>query len=117
MEPNPSLNSPHKKPLWNRVDLWIMKRPYVEFVLTKYVGYGVVAAGLFILLQFFWRAATTWAESTDDISKSLLAIGIIVAAPFAVWRIVISLRQAQAALQQAAAAATQANTSREGNFT
>ena len=86
-------------------------------VVAFFVISTVVLAGLWILGQFVWQVFMHPPKDFEDISRRLIAIGIIVAAPFAIWRIIISHWQARAAQHQARAAARDADTSREEHYT
>lgn len=107
---------------WNCIDFsWVTKPPIfvvgIVYATAGLITLFVVVAGLVVLAQFLGQVLAIAPKDFEDTSKRLLAIGVIVAAPFAIWRILISHWQSRAARAQAAAADRQADTSREAHFT
>lgn len=86
------------------------------YALLTLMGLLVLFSGFLIVCQFV-RYSLIPPENFDDVSKRLLAAGVLVAAPFAIWRIVISFQHSRAALVQAAAATRQADIANQVHFT
>jgi uncharacterized protein YjbI with pentapeptide repeats len=118
----PKAPAPDSASGWKCFDTAWLTSPSVTVAGLAYALGGLVAlciliAGLLILIQFIGEAVTTAPKDFEDVSKRLLAVGVLIAAPFAIWRIIISHWQARAAQAQAEAANQQAATSREAHFT
>lgn len=115
-------SEPPKGSGWALLDLSYLRRPSSSLVGLGYaivvlVGIPIVIAGLWILGQFLVQTFTTAPKDFEDTGRRLIAIGVITAAPFAIWRIIISHWQARAAQAQAAAVARQADVAREEHYT
>ncbi len=87
------------------------------YAIVGLASLAIMVAGGLILFQFVFQTLNAPPKDFEDISRRLLAVGLIVAAPFAIWRIVVSHWQARAAQAQAAAAARQADVAREEHYT
>lgn len=115
---------PRPKPAdgWSVFDFSLLLHPPaalagVLYAVVALAAAAVIAAGFWILLQFVVQAFASAPKDFEDTGRRLLALGLIVAAPFAIWRIVISHWQARAAQTQATAAARQADVAREEHYT
>lgn len=113
---------PQKAAGWAVFDSSFLVNPPASFAGLVYaiiglVALAIIAAGCWILSQFVLQTLTTPPKDFEDIGRRLLAFGLIVAAPFAIWRIVVSHWQARAAQTQAAAAGRQADVAREEHYT
>jgi hypothetical protein len=107
---------------WQLLDLSFLSKPPPAFAGFVYAVVAiafvvVLVTGLWIVCQFVHQSLSVPPKDFEDISRRLLAIGVIVAAPFAIWRILVSHWQARAAEQQAVAAARQADVAREEHYT
>lgn len=103
---------------WHVVDWTPLKEPpgwlagivyFLLFLLLLFLG----GAGLVLLFKAFWPVFFAHPEkplSHDDVRNLLITLGVVVAAPFAIWRIFTSHWQARAAQEQA-------NTARESHRT
>jgi uncharacterized protein YjbI with pentapeptide repeats len=107
---------------WSVLDISWARRPPaalagLAYVILAAVAFSILLSGLWIIGQFLVLTFTTAPKDFEDTSKRLLALGLLVAAPFAIWRIVISHWQARAAQAQAVAVARQADVAREEHYT
>ncbi|WP_342361539.1 pentapeptide repeat-containing protein [Terrarubrum flagellatum] len=91
---------------WQAFDWDYWRKPHEGVAAALYgaivlVALLVGATAILLVVRTFLPVWSSEKLGTDDLRNLLIAIGAIVAAPFAIWRIIISHWSAQAAREQA----------------
>lgn len=106
----PNLPGPNSsdgdKPGWGLLDFSKL-RELPEFVfgllyvIAALIGVYLLATAVLLVFRTFQPVWTFESLKAEDLRNLLIAIGAVIAAPFAIWRIIISHWQARAAQDQA----------------